>query len=193
MRHRPTLRAVAAATLLLAGAAVAAPAATPATAGPPGAAPAAADCPQPRRTEPAPVSYARLLNPLPRTAANVERGRQLYLHAEPQSCASCHGSDGRGRGTGAAGLVPPPRDFTCAATMNTLADGQLYWVIENGSGPFHRPSRQGAQQIGRPGRGEPPRTGMLAYGRHLTDTEIWQIVTYLRTLPSAPQTKATTP
>lgn len=182
MRQRPVSLLVA---LLLACHAVA-----PATA----ADNAAPPCPQPRQTESAPPTYAQRANPLPNSAAHIERGRTLYQQAaRPVACAGCHGSDGSGRGPNAALLVPPPRNFTCAQTMAAISDGQLFWIIENGSGQFHLPSRQGAQQVARPGRGAPHSTAMLAYGEHLTETDIWQLVAYIRTLSAPTEPKARTP
>jgi hypothetical protein len=64
--------------------------------------------------------------------------------------------------------------------MGAIPDGQLYWVLENGSGDFHLPSEQGAQQIERPGR-RSRFTAMQAYRDLLSETEIWQLVMYLRT------------
>lgn len=157
------------------------PAATPSTsrAGTPSA--SATDCPQARQTEQAPDSYLALTNPLPRSQQHIARGRALYeAQREPAACVACHGVDGRGGPVGAA-LVPPPRNLACAETMNPLPDGQLYWVIERGSGPFHDPASQGAQQIGRPGRRAA--TSMQPFGEQLNQTEIWQLVTYVRTLP----------
>lgn len=140
----------------------------------------ATDCPQARQTEQAPDTYLALANPLPASEQHITRGRVLYeAPRAPTSCAACHGSDGRGGPAGAA-LVPPPRNLACGETMNALPDGQLYWVIERGSGAFHDPATQGAQQIGRPGRRNA--TSMQPFGEQLSETEIWQLVTYLRTL-----------
>jgi hypothetical protein len=65
--------------------------------------------------------------------------------------------------------------------MNALTDGQLYWVIERGGGDFHVPATQGAQQVTRPGRGA-PFTAMPGHGDHLSDTEVWQLILYIRSL-----------
>ena len=125
-------------------------------------------CPQPRDTQRAPDTYQVLRNPLEPTPANLAHGRALYeIQREDGSCASCHGPEGDGRGPDGASLVPPPRDFICVATMATLSDGQLFWIIENGSGDSHQPARQGAQQVPRPGRREVP-TAMTAYGGQLS-------------------------
>lgn len=142
---------------------------------------AARQCPQPRTMAPAPASYLRLVNPLPQTEENIEKGRVLYqAKAKPVSCASCHGAKGAADGPRGADLIPPPRNFTCVQTMAGLSDGQLYWAIENGSGEFHAPSRQGAQQIPRPGRGVPP--SARGSTNRLNSTDIWQLVLYIRSL-----------
>lgn len=139
-------------------------------------------CPQPRETERAPDTYYVRTNPLPGTVENLERGRLLYQRdARPAPCASCHGADGGGQGPAGRDLVPPPRNFTCADTMRRIPDGQLYWVIERGSGTFHLPARQAAQEIERPGRGT-RFTAMRAYREDLSETDIWQIIMYIRTL-----------
>lgn len=145
------------------------------------------ECPEPRTTQQAPAAYQRLANPLPPTPAHVTRGRELYEADRPGgSCAACHGLDGAGRGPAGLALAPPPRDFTCAAMMTTLSDGQLFWVIENGSGAYHQPVRQGAQQVPRPGRRQ-SFTAMSAYREVLSDAEIWELVLYLRTFAPLPQ------
>ena len=155
----------------------------PAAPGPsrdPGPQQAELECPQPRATQRAPDTYQSLTSPLAATAANLTRGRALYEADRPGgSCASCHGVAGDGRGPVGAGLVPPPRDFTCAPTMVTLSDGQLFWITKYGSGAFHLPSGQGAQQVPRPGRRENP-TAMTGYGKDLSDAEIWELVLYMR-------------
>ena len=96
----------------------------------------------------APNSYYNRTNPLEKTAENLDKGELRYQRAAtPLPCVQCHGKNGEGKGPLGKGLVPPPRNFACAETMNQLPDRQLYWVIEKGSGAFHLPSEQGAQQI----------------------------------------------
>jgi|GEM_PF-587186 Cytochrome c553 len=147
-------------------------------------------CPQARATERAPDSYYVRVNPLPATAEHLERGRRLYEHDARPACQRCHGPDGDGNGPAAVDLEPRPRNFTCTVTMASIPDGQLFWVIENGSGDFHLPSRQGAQQVERPARGRPT-TAMRGYGDHLSETDIWQLVLYIRTLATQPSAPAT--
>jgi mono/diheme cytochrome c family protein len=116
-------------------------------------------CPQPRKTERAPSGYLRRNNPLPASPENIARGKQLYQkESKPTACKMCHGVRGNGNGRLAQRLVPAPRNFTCKETMNPLSDGQLFWIIKNGS------------------RG----TGMPEHKSTLSDKDIWQIIYYLK-------------
>jgi hypothetical protein len=63
--------------------------------------------------------------------------------------------------------------------MDQLSDGQLFWITKYGSGAFHVPAAQGAQQVPRPGRRQNP-TAMTGYGETLSDAEIWALVLYMR-------------
>ncbi|HRP35865.1 MAG TPA: cytochrome c [Gammaproteobacteria bacterium] len=147
-----------------------------------GGTPTTGECPEPRTTQRAPDSYHGLANPLTPSAENIARGRELYVaDRSGGSCAACHGVHGGGDGIAGQALAPPPRNFTCAPTMTALSDGQLFWVIESGSGAFHEPARQGAQQVARPGRRE-SFSAMTSYRQQLSDAEIWQLVLYIRSL-----------
>ena len=117
-------------------------------------------CPQPRFTKKAPANIYSLKNPLEATPGNLKKGKMLFLvRAKPMPCKHCHGVEGDGRGPMARGFKPPPRDFTCAKTVNGVPDGQLFWITKYGS----------------------PGTGMLAF-KGLRDEQIWQILLYVRQL-----------
>ncbi len=117
-------------------------------------------CPQVRKTPSAPASVLKMKNPNS-TPAGIAEGRELFHKtAKPFTCATCHGKNGDGMGDPDFASTPPARDFTCKATMESLEDGQLFWVIKNGS----------------------PKTAMLAFGNSLSDDAIWALVAYLRTL-----------
>jgi len=117
-------------------------------------------CPQPRFTQKAPDSIYKLINPLKPTPENLKKGKIFYqVRAKPMPCKHCHGVKGDGLGPMARGFDPPPRDFTCAKTVQGVSDGQLFWIIKNGS----------------------PGTGMLAF-KKMSDKKIWQIVLYIRQL-----------
>jgi len=75
------------------------------------------------------------------------------------NCAICHGKKGDGKGPLASQYDPPPRDFSCAKTIEGVPDGQLFWIIRFGS----------------PGTAMPPH-------RTLKDEQIWELVLYLRQL-----------
>ena len=121
--------------------------------------PALADnCVQQRKTPQAPAKIYKQSNPLEATSENLSAGEQLYnKKAKPLACAKCHGAKGEGKGEMAAGMNPPPRDFACKAMMQDIPDGQLFWVIKNGS------------------KG----TGMMGF-KSLSDNQIWQLVSYIR-------------
>ncbi|HEX9756536.1 MAG TPA: c-type cytochrome [Nitrospiria bacterium] len=70
-------------------------------------------------------------NPFPPTAENIARGSVLY-HGKG-TCFTCHGKEGKGDGLAAPGLDPSPRNFTNSAFHEAKTDGELYWVIKNGS------------------------------------------------------------
>jgi mono/diheme cytochrome c family protein len=127
-------------------------AAAPAAGGPSGV------CPQPRKTQQAPAEFLAKINPLPASAAAA--GKKLFMEtAKPLACMNCHGTKGDGNGPAGMGLMPPPRNFTCGETMKDLPDGQLFWIIKNGS----------------------PGTGMMPFSG-LSDDEVWQLIHYLRAL-----------
>lgn len=118
------------------------------------------ECPQPRNTKRAPLSYYQKENPLPPDPENILAGKILFEQkAKPLPCMQCHGLEGTGNGPMAFGLNPSPRNFTCAQTIKGVPDGQLFWIIRNGS------------------KG----TGMPAF-KKLEDEQIWQLILYIRKL-----------
>lgn len=119
--------------------------------------PQAVQCPQPRFTGRAPDELYSRANPLSVTPALIAAGRRLYEKDANPGCQVCHGSRGDGMGPLAGQFDPPPRNFACAQTVKAIPDGQLFWIIQNGS----------------------PGTSMPSFGM-LRDEQIWQLVTYLR-------------
>ena len=117
-------------------------------------------CVQPRKTAKAPDDFLGKANPLPASAGTINAGKTLFLKtAQPVACAMCHGEQGDGRGFMGAALVPPPRNFTCGDMMKNIPDGQLFWIIKNGS----------------------PGTGMMSFAG-LPDEQVWQLIHYIRSL-----------
>ena len=94
-----------------------------------------------------------LVNPVPATPMAIAAGNQVYQ----QHCQSCHGANGDGKGEKAPELSTAPGDFTDAAKMSGLKDGELYWEITKGRHP------------------------MPAFEKKLTEEQRWQVVDYIRT------------
>lgn len=102
-----------------------------------------------------------LKNPVPATGSALIAGKRIYQ----EHCQSCHGGDGDGRGERAENLSATPMDFTNAAKMANVTDGELFWVTTTG----HRP--------------------MPAFEKKLSEQERWQVVDYLRTFAAPPAGK----
>jgi len=75
------------------------------------------ECPQPRKTKKAPGAISKK----DRTGkANLANGKKIYLKtAKPMACKMCHGKKGDGSGKLGKALKPRPRNFTCAAPIET--------------------------------------------------------------------------
>jgi mono/diheme cytochrome c family protein len=80
-------------------------------------------------------------------------------------CARCHGASGKGNGFQAMALffMFKMPNLTDAATMQTRSDDVLFRIIKQG------------------GKG-----GMPAFGLKLTDSEIKDVVVYIRSFTKAP-------
>lgn len=98
-------------------------------------------------------------NPLPETAENIQNGRVAFGHY----CVACHGLDGQNTGVPFADSMSPPVPSLKSERVQSYADGQLKWVVDNGLAPSGMPASKGV----------------------LTDEEIWSIVVYIRHLPGA--------
>ena len=117
-------------------------------------------CPQERKTARAPSDYLKKLNPLRGDPRNIKKGKVLaQIKAKPLACKHCHGMLGNSQGSMALSMKPKPRNFTCKQTMESISDGQLFWIIKNGS------------------KG----SAMPAYS-YLSDKKIWQLIHYIRSL-----------
>ncbi|HLH21739.1 MAG TPA: c-type cytochrome [Chloroflexota bacterium] len=107
-------------------------------------------------------------NPVTTTSRTLEAGRQSYTG----SCSQCHGALGDGKGVFGATSFPPATDLTSGAARD-LRDGQLFYIIKNGLG-F---------------------TPMPAYGSQYADQQIWELVSFIRSLQggNAPALAVPTP
>ena len=97
-------------------------------------------------------------NPLPLTPQVMAEARAHWA----DHCASCHGNDGKGKTAFGERMYPRAPDMTLAATQS-LSDGELFSIIENG-----------IRLTGMPGWGDG--TAQSAYGS-------WGLVHFIRHLP----------
>jgi mono/diheme cytochrome c family protein len=107
-----------------------------------------------------PAEYKDMKNPFVGQSEAADAGKVIY----EQKCATCHGETGKGDGAGGAALNPRPGDLS-KPTVDT--DGYLYWRIAEGGlvDPFKSDG-----------------SAMPAWKTVLSQDEIWQAVTFIRTL-----------
>jgi mono/diheme cytochrome c family protein len=98
-------------------------------------------------------------NPVQATPEVLAAGMAHYA----DHCAACHGTDGSGDTEMGRGLYPKAPDMRLEATQS-LSDGELFYVIENGV----------------------RLTGMPAWGTGTPDGEAqsWHLVHFIRRLPT---------
>jgi mono/diheme cytochrome c family protein len=95
-------------------------------------------------------------NPLPASEETLQEARLHFA----DHCATCHGNDGSGETLFGRGLYPKPPDLRLRETQS-LSDGELFWIIENGV-RF---------------------TGMPGFGTPGTQNDSWKLVHFIRQLP----------
>ncbi len=106
-----------------------------------------------------PPRYAHLRNPYDVSdRAVLAEGERIYN----RYCWGCHGAMGDGMGPGSPDIVPRPADFTNRARVARLSDGYWFWRVKEGYP-------------------DDPKRLMPAWGKVLTDDEIWKVITYEKT------------
>jgi mono/diheme cytochrome c family protein len=70
-------------------------------------------------------------NPFAGNAAALTEGKAIF--EGKGTCFTCHGMEGKGDGPAATGLDPSPRNFTNPAFDKAKTDGEMMWVLKNGS------------------------------------------------------------
>jgi mono/diheme cytochrome c family protein len=71
-----------------------------------------------------------VVNPVKPTAESQAFAKKMYGY----DCAVCHGEKGDGKGELAAEQKPPLKDWTDAAALKDLSDGEMFNVIKSGKG-----------------------------------------------------------
>lgn len=94
------------------------------------------------------------------TKASVEAGGTYY----GLDCDICHSTDGRAERPPGRFMHPRAADLT-SPQVQSYSDQELFWIIQNGI-RF---------------------TGMPAFGKVETTDHIWNLVSYVRTLPQQKQ------
>lgn len=101
---------------------------------------------------------AKMKNPVPSSAESIAAGKAAYA----KNCRFCHGADAKGNGP----MAPQgthPSDLTDAKWDRGATDGEIFAVIRDGAGP---------------------KFDMKGYKSKMTETEMWSIVNYLRSVGS---------
>lgn len=106
-----------------------------------------------------PSTYKGLKNPVSNTAENFLAAREHFA----DHCASCHANDGSGNTEMGRNLYPKVPDMRLPRTQ-TLSDGELFYIIENG-----------IMLTGMPG---------WSTGTPEGEKSSWQLVHFIRRLPS---------
>ena len=104
-----------------------------------------------------PTAARRQKNPLQPTPANLQDGRNFFL----ARCELCHGQDGSGLTPVGGNLYPRVPDLRAAPTQS-LSDGEIHYIIENG-----------VQLTGMPAWGNPHQQG---------GDDGWKLVLFIRSL-----------
>lgn len=99
-----------------------------------------------------PPEFAEKANPLGAGAA--ADGAKVFQ----SNCVACHGETGAGDGVASQSLDPKPANL--AELSQQVGDDYLFWRISTGK----------------------PGTSMVAWKGILTDEQVWQVVTFIRTL-----------
>ena len=74
-----------------------------------------------------PIAVRNLENPVPASAETLRLGLEHFA----DHCAMCHANDGSGNTEMGRGLYPKAPDMRLEATQS-LTDGELFYIIENG-------------------------------------------------------------
>lgn len=77
-----------------------------------------------------PPDIAHQTNPVHPTAEGLAHARKMYGY----DCAMCHGKAGAGDGDMAAQLKTKLKDYRNPASLQSMTDGELFYIIQKGKG-----------------------------------------------------------
>ena len=107
-----------------------------------------------------PADFASLSNPFAGNEEAAAAGKTIF----EANCVPCHGPQGEGDGPAAAELNPKPANLSDGDMMGMLSDGYLYWRVTEG------------------GAMDPFNSAMPAWKTVLSEEQVWQVISYVRTL-----------
>jgi mono/diheme cytochrome c family protein len=99
------------------------------------------------------LAVSGVQNPIAPTQASISRGQEIYV----DSCATCHGINGRGDGPAGLSLVPRPADFRTHLQAGHT-DAQLFDWVSNGF----------------------PGSAMPAWKNNLGEEDRWNVINYIK-------------
>jgi mono/diheme cytochrome c family protein len=103
-----------------------------------------------------PLEAGKRTNPLPDTDTVVSQGQEVFL----DSCAQCHGADGRGDTNIGRSMDPPAMDLSSPHVQH-WSDAELFWIIQNGV----------------------RLTGMPAWQTGISGSDTWKLTRFIHNLP----------
>jgi mono/diheme cytochrome c family protein len=98
---------------------------------------------------------AKVRNPVASSSESAAAGKRIYA----RMCSRCHGPEGKGDGSAATAAVP---DLTDASWDYGASDGEIFAVVHDGVS-----------------------ADMDGYAARLSDTDIWNVVNYIRSVAAA--------
>jgi mono/diheme cytochrome c family protein len=99
---------------------------------------------------------AKMKNPVASSPESIKAGQALFQ----KNCRFCHGAEAKGNGP----MAPEgthPSDLTDAKWDRGASDGEIFVVIRDGAGP---------------------KFDMKGYKSKMTETDIWNVVNYVKSL-----------
>ena len=98
----------------------------------------------------------KMKNAVPASPESIAKGKELFT----KNCRFCHGADAKGNGP----MAPEgthPSDLTDAKWDRGSTDGEIFLVIREGAGP---------------------KMDMKGYKSKMSETDVWNVVDFLRSL-----------
>jgi mono/diheme cytochrome c family protein len=109
----------------------------------------------------APAEYLSMTNPI-----NYEEVDEEFLKKVgklyKRKCSKCHGEEGDGKGSKAEFFVIKPAAFSSPGYLAQRKDGQLFWIMTNGSDGTEMEPVGPDSDVG------------------LSEENLWQLIAYLR-------------